>query len=377
VLFRSKQVMSDLIAEAKLKDELWSREWDKEPVPSLKKRTISSKEFSDVSEAPPEPSAKRKKNKEPKGPPSAEESKRRLQRAQRFAEAKKNNVRKASEKTITEMDPSGDVQWDSLVIKGTSLALEKQYLRLTSAPDPSTVRPQSVLEESLVMLKERWARDPNYAYANEQLKCIRQDLTVQHIYNEFTVQVYETHARLALQNADLSEFNQCQTQLMQLHKSLDGAKLEFLAYRILYHAFTANRINLNHLLSQASAEAFEDPAVSHAVQVVECLQSANYLEFLGLLKDAPNMGMYLMEGLVERTRLMTLQILCKGYHPVLAVSHVTLSLGIASDSECVEYLSERGATFADDTKGVIDTKKSLTSMAQKAKPVQEGSDTTT
>ena len=51
----------------------------------------------------------------------------------------------------------------------------------------------------------------------------------------FAVDVYEFHARLSLTEGDLHEYNQCQTQLIELYDSgLHGAHNEFAAYRILY-----------------------------------------------------------------------------------------------------------------------------------------------
>jgi len=43
-----------------------------------------------------------------------------------------------------------------ITIKGTSTNLEKAYFRLTSAPDPSDVRPEPILKKALKMLKKKW-----------------------------------------------------------------------------------------------------------------------------------------------------------------------------------------------------------------------------
>jgi len=77
--------------------------------------------------------------------------------------------------------------------------LEKRYFRLTSAPNPDNVRPLHVLEKTLEMLKRKWRSEANYSYICDQFKSLRQDLTVQHIKNDFVVTVYEIHARIALE----------------------------------------------------------------------------------------------------------------------------------------------------------------------------------
>lgn len=197
-------------------------------------------------------------------------------------------------------------------VVGRCQNLEKKYFRLTSAPNPDTVRPLPVLQKTLDFLKLKWRKENNYSYICDQFKSLRQDLTVQHIKTDFTVSVYEIHARIALEKGDLGEYNQCQTQLRALYSQhLGGHPIEFKAYRILYFIHTCNRTEMNDVLADLTpAEKVTEP-IQHALDARSALALGNYHRFFQLYLTTPNMGAYLMDMFIVRERLAALANMCK------------------------------------------------------------------
>ncbi|KAI7601593.1 hypothetical protein KC319_g22445, partial [Hortaea werneckii] len=217
-------------------------------------------------------------------------------RKQRFGVVSPEPSPRVSSRAETPDPPAGP-------LVGTCQRIEKSYFRLTAPPAPDTVRPLPVLEKALTHIRSKWKKEHNYNYTCDQLKSLRQDLTVQHIRNDLTVKVYEVHARIALEMKDLGEYNQCQTQLRALYKlGLGGNMEEFTSYRILYIIYTCNRTDMNNMLADLTAADKQMPAVRYALNVRSALASGNYHKFFRLYNDTPYMGGYLLDMIIERER---------------------------------------------------------------------------
>ncbi|KAG5647885.1 hypothetical protein DXG03_007809 [Asterophora parasitica] len=239
-------------------------------------------------------------------------------------------------------DPEADpnvIDWDRHTIVGTNQEVFKEYLRLTTEPKPEQIRPYAVLQKTLLELKKKWREKCPYNWVCSQFKSLRQDLTVQRIKNDFTVQVYEIHARMALESGDMVEYNQCQATLKTLYElGIPGKVEEFTAYRILMLLHGRNRSG------QLTPRQKADAAVGHALSVQRALSMGNYHLLFDLYLTAPNMGAYIMDHFIDRERIKALMVITKAYRTIpLAFIHNVLAFDTLDAARV--FLVDHSASF--------------------------------
>nr|CAH8871068.1 unnamed protein product [Trichobilharzia regenti] len=277
-------------------------------------------------------------------------------------------ARTTSQLLSTYTDEHDDLIADfgSCQIVGTMQEVEKQFLRLTRAPDPSEVRPLSVLKVSLENVREKWQSNADYSWACEQFKSIRQDLIVQGIEDDFAVSVYEAHADAALDAGDFEEFHQCQSQLLRLHKEGLGSDrlLEFTAYRLLYYIFTVDILGINTIMAGLRPTHKTNPCVAFALKLRSAWSLNNYHRFFKLLYPAdeeqqpPLRCKQVVNWFIDRERREVIKLVFKVFRPTISLSFISNLAGFSSNNLCKDFICKEFAISEDSLEPLerMDTK---------------------
>eukprot|EP00873_Tetraselmis_striata_P036119 jgi/Tetstr1/456383/TSEL_043117.t1 len=414
--------LQDIIKQAEVAGELWTRNWDTHPLPLMQPGGAKRPSPSPSPKGGAAQKNKRKwqrqvmeKDSDSSENDDPQAKQKRMQRAQRFgaghavgavpqSKPAKGRTMKQRLKPVSfysggagivtkaqlTMGADEEIDWAAHTVRGTCQSLEKSYFRLTCAPDPNTVRPEVVLRKALERIL-RILKDgsENYFYCQDQLKAMRQDCTVQHIRNAFTAELYEAHARAALEYGEMGDYIQCQTKLNDLYSDgIPGSKDEFMAYYTL-HLVAHSQLGgddgalqrtalMNWLRSMTESER-SGPAVAHALKVRAATAMDNNVAFFQLKACAPNLGARIMELHEEQMRFNATTVLTRSFKPTLSIAVVARMLGFqlpgleqheeddaAHVVECIEWLKLHGAVLKDLEQGPdaarLDCKESADSL---------------
>ncbi len=146
---------------------------------------------------------------------------------------------------------------------------------------------------------------------------------------------------------DLNEFNQCQTQLIELYDTVTGRHPdEFVAYRLLYHVFLT--VTTNDKYEAASLEITKllghvtGPAMEHALQVRHAVALSDYFQFFRLHETVPNLGSCLTLCMAQTMRLRALKRITKAFRPSLDLTVCGDWLGLGCIEDCKRWITSCG-----------------------------------
>jgi len=247
-------------------------------------------------------------------------------------------------KASTSVNEEVIIQASKAPPRGTCQNLEKSYLRLTSAPDPSKIRPFPVLQKAFAFLMDKYKNGAKYSYLCDQFKSIRQDLRVQLYENEFTVKVYETHGRIAIENKDLGEFNQCQTVLKNLyqmrHINTSANEVDFLSYRILYFLFTRNYDSISLIKLNLTSKEKSHPLIIQALKISKAHIANNYYELFKLYSKTTGTTRNLLNCFIDNERVRSLAVICTAYK-VLSLEFLLKNFHFENEADCMKFIKDK------------------------------------
>jgi len=245
-------------------------------------------------------------------------------------------------------------------VRGHSSVVEKTYVRSTKAPVASDVRPETVLRKSVELCMQKSA--DQIALMSDQLRSIRQDLTIQRIESTLTAYVYECNVRVAILCNDRAQLGQCLNHARLLHRrgihggseeesfplanhaikplSAGDPRIEIAAYVLVAAGLgqkADDELNREVLwLERSGGRQLEVPIIKFAIQAISVRENAMSFIHLARTAPAPLLSRILLMFIPE-LRFRWLKMLLDGSRGFIPTSMLRLILGFDADRAVDEF----------------------------------------
>ncbi|KAA8492736.1 Leukocyte receptor cluster member 8-like [Porphyridium purpureum] len=241
-------------------------------------------------------------------------------------------------------------------VVGQNMTVLKEFLRQTERADPAKVRPYHILKEALSRVRAELESGSELyqPWAVSQLKSIRQDLILQNIEDQFTLEVYEYHAHAALVNGDMTEFNQCLDRLhdMYMKGNKSPREAEFFGLYLLYQCYvstvTRSKMDFQRVFASFPDRVRSSEPVLHAWSVCCAFMCDDVFRMFRLYRTADEEQKRLMDCFAGDVRVKGLKFLFKGMGKVekaFEAQYFAGLFGYDSTQECIRDLSRFGISY--------------------------------
>eukprot|EP01124_Arcella_intermedia_P023189 TRINITY_DN3631_c0_g1_i10.p2 TRINITY_DN3631_c0_g1~~TRINITY_DN3631_c0_g1_i10.p2 ORF type:complete len:182 (+),score=54.10 TRINITY_DN3631_c0_g1_i10:1543-2088(+) len=166
---------------------------------------------------------------------------------------------------------------------------------------------------------------------------------VQDIKNEFVVEVYETHASIAVEMGDWTTFSQCITVLFAFYEAgILGNKLEFVSYSLLFYLSKNDYYAITLALMKLPLQDIKSRPVSFSLEIIKIVQTGLYSKFFLLYKKHPHSPttLKLLDLIKHQIRKSYLELLQETKAEKIALKKLSTLLAFQDISECKQYLIE-------------------------------------
>jgi hypothetical protein len=193
-----------------------------------------------------------------------------------------------------------------------------------------------MLKQSFEHCMQKYGGNCDYEYISEQLRSIRQDLTVQHIADPFCMTVYETHVKLAIEHSDLNNFNQSMDVLDELYPKFGSIEQmsEFGCWRILYLVAVDDLTGLYQFVPRLSAEVLASEPVQFALSAWKAAVGGAWVRYLTMWRSAEPLRAGVMKVKAEALQAQGLQMLRRAR--AMELSDYRRMLGMDTDDQTMD-----------------------------------------
>ena len=238
----------------------------------------------------------------------------------------------------------------------SKIILEKNYERLdiSSNINKNNYRDLNTLKMSFNFIKEKYNKNKDYSYIINQLKSIRQELLLQNIKNEFSINVYEESVKLAIENNDIPNLSISISYLINdLYTFfLNNNFIQFFRLYLIYTSiYDIKEISIILTTKHYKKNKNELKDIIKIIKFINQKSYINAIKEISLLKNEIEKKLFI--NIFPKIKLLSIIIMCYGYFTSIPILFIQNKLLFQNEKDCLKFLKEKNAIIDEELNNLL------------------------